>query len=248
MPTTRSGKTSVAAEAEPAAKKRKIVANDENDSKEKTEEDRQHKNTATTAEKRSISKLAAQPADTHTQTKSRVLEKGLLYYFIRGRVGIDLPKSIKDIARGYLILRPISNDTKLHGVLPAVATARLIAVPKKMLPASPGDRFMAFVEKSNASYDELRESFLKGEDYETKTAGHRHSPDAMPVGEGVCVITTTGRESHLSYMATLPNKLGELQNALRFNEKGSFILSSKNPGYKGPTFARLPNGPDYPRP
>lgn len=106
---------------------------------------------------------------------------------------------------------------------------------------------MAFVEKSDTSYDKLREEFLKGEDYETKTAGHRHSPDATPVGEGVYAITTTGRESHLSYMATLPSKLGELQGALRFHDKGSFIMSSKNPSYKGPAFARLPKGPEYPR-
>ncbi|KID72304.1 protein kinase subdomain-containing protein, partial [Metarhizium brunneum ARSEF 3297] len=153
----------------------------------------------------------AKQADTNTQAPPHVLEKGVLYYFIRGRVGIDEPKSIDDIARGYLILRPIPDDAKLHGALPTSATARLIALPKKALPAGPKDRFMAFVEKSHASYDELGEKFLKGGVYETKTAGRRQSPDATPVGEGVYVLTTTGRESHLSYMATLPQELGELQ-------------------------------------
>ncbi|EFY90660.1 hypothetical protein MAC_03240 [Metarhizium acridum CQMa 102] len=86
----------------------------------------------------------------------------------------------------------------------------------------------------------------KGDVYETKTVGRRQSPDATPVGEGVYVLTTTGRESYLSYMATLPHELGELQHALRFNDKGSFIISSKNPTYKGPSFARLPKGPEYP--
>ncbi|KAF5125073.1 hypothetical protein E5D57_009758 [Metarhizium anisopliae] len=106
------------------------------------------------------------------------------------------------MARGYLTLRPIPDGAKLHGALPTSATARLIALPKKTLPTGPKDRFMAFVEKSHASYGELGEKFLKGGVYETKTAGRRQSPDATPVGEGVYVLTTTGRKSHLSHMAT----------------------------------------------
>lgn len=246
MPTTRSGKSSAGAQAHPVGKKRKIETGNEISPKAKKRKDGEHKNTADSTKKRPQKQTDAKQADTNTQAPPRVLEKGVLYYFIRGRVGIDEPKSVDDIARGYLILRPIPDDTKLHGALPASATARRIALPKKALPASPKDRFMAFVEKSHASYDELGAKFLKGDVYETKTAGRRQSPDATPVGEGVYVLTTTGRESHLSYMATLPHELGELQHALRFNDKGSFIISSKNPTYKGPSFAQLPKGPEYP--
>ncbi|KID94736.1 BTB domain transcription factor, partial [Metarhizium majus ARSEF 297] len=247
MPTTRSGKSSAGAQAQPVGKKRKIETGNEISPKVKKRKDGEHKNTADSTKKRPQKQTNAKQADTNTQAPPRVLEKGVLYYFIRGRVGIDEPKSIDDIARGYLILRPIPDDAKLHGALPASATARLIALPKKALPASPKDRFMAFVEKSHASYDELGAKFLKGDVYETKTAGRRQSPDATPVGEGVYVLTATGRESHLSYMATLPHELGELQHALRFNDKGSFIISSKNPTYKGPSFAQLPKGPEYPQ-
>ncbi|EFY87057.1 hypothetical protein MAC_06955 [Metarhizium acridum CQMa 102] len=247
MPTTRSGKSSAGAQTQPVQKKRKTETTHEISPKRKNKKAGEQKSTTASTKKRSRKETDAKQENANTQAPSRVLEKGVPYYFIRGRVGSDEPKSIDDIARGYLILRPIPDDAKLRGALPTSATARLIALPKKALPAGPKDRFMAFVEKSHASYDELEKKFLKGEVYETKTVGRRQSPDATPVGEGVYVITTTGRESHLSYMATLPDELGELQHALRFNEKGSFIISSKNPTYKGPSYARLPKGPEYPQ-
>ncbi|KHO01371.1 uncharacterized protein MAM_00372 [Metarhizium album ARSEF 1941] len=254
MPVTRSGRSSTATQAAPAEKrKRKGHADDETGAKSKgaSAKDGERGNAAPPPKKRGRRETRAKPTDEATQTRkstpSRVLEKGVLYYFVRARVGVESPRSIDDIARGYLILRPLPEGVQLRGALPASATCRLIALPKKRLPAGPRERFMAFVEKSDASYDQLGSEFLKGEVYQTKTAGKRHSPDAMPVGEGVYVITTTGRESHLSYMATVPDSSGELQNALRFDKKGSFIMSSKNPEYKGPSFARLPKGPDYPR-
>ncbi|TWU76357.1 hypothetical protein ED733_006267 [Metarhizium rileyi] len=248
MPTTRSGKTiSVPAHAGPEKKKQKVDANDRSRSKKPARDNQKQQNEAKSAKIKTPEKpVAKKTANRDKTTPSNVLERGVMYYFIRGRVDVDTPKTVSDIARGYIILRPMASDAKLGRGLPATATCRLIALPKKTLPASPKDRFMAFVEKSGASYDKLREEFLKGRDYETKTAGHRHSPDATPVGEGVYAITTTGRESHLSYMATLPEEMGELQRALRFDTKGSFIVSSKNPAYKGPASARLPEGPEYP--
>lgn len=116
-----------------------------------------------------------------------------------------------------------------------------------MLPLSGRDRWVAFVEKSHASFQVLKDEFLSAEDYTTKTAGVRHSPAAAPVAEGVYAITTTGRESHLAYMVTLPPELGEVQEELGIKEKGSFVISTRNPQYEGPKGAALPQGPEYPK-
>ncbi|KAM0525680.1 hypothetical protein ACHAPE_000391 [Trichoderma viride] len=204
-----------------------------------------------------------EPADSKADTKSEngtaaekkdsdvpssILEKGIIYFFIRGRVDVEKPKEVNDIARSFIILRPIAHDAKLsEGPLRDAGNTRILVVPKKVLPSSGRDRFLSFVEKSGASYDEIKGQFLAGEEYETKTKGTRHTPAATPIGEGVYAITTTGRESHLAYMLTIPQKLGQVQNALKVKEQGSFIISTKNPKYPGPASAQLPKGPEYPK-
>uniref|UniRef100_A0A8H7K3W8 Uncharacterized protein n=1 Tax=Bionectria ochroleuca TaxID=29856 RepID=A0A8H7K3W8_BIOOC len=185
--------------------------------------------------------------NTASKQVDNILEKGIIYFFIRGRVNIDDPKTVDDIARTYIILRPIEKDAKLgDGPIGDARNNRLLALPKKTLPLSGKDRFMIFVEKSNASFKNLKKSFLAGADYETKTAGTRHTPAATPVGEGVYALTTTGRESHLAYMLTIPEKLDSAQKDLGIKEKGSFIISTKNPNYGGPANARLPKNPKFP--
>lgn len=179
-------------------------------------------------------------------TPSTILEKGIIYFFFRGRVGIDQPEQVDDIARTYFVLRPIPKDAKLgDGPIGDGGNSRLIAVPKKVLPQSGKDRWIAIVEKSDASFDKLKNEFLSSNDYDTKTAGTRHSPAATPFGEGVYAITTTGRESHLVYMLTLPEKLGEVQSDIGLKEKGSWILSTRNPQYPAPKNVALPEGPDF---
>ena len=78
-----------------------------------------------------------------------------------------------------------------------------------MLPKSKRDRFLLFVEKSKSSITNLREQFASN-DYSTKTQGTSHTPAAAPFAEGVYVITSTGRESHLAYQITYP-EIGEIQ-------------------------------------
>ncbi|KAG6030789.1 hypothetical protein E4U41_007763 [Claviceps citrina] len=191
-----------------------------------------------------------------SKTGPTVLEKGILYFFVRARVDTDgPPEAISDVARSYLVLHPLSRaghpeeeEEKKEAPLPASARSRLIALPKKVLPASAKDRFLAFVEKADASLEDLREGLLRGEDYETKTAGRRHRPGAVAVGEGVYVLSWTGRESHLSYVVTVvPGQMGGLRRALRLGDRGSFIISSRNPGFEAPGGARLPEGPDFPK-
>lgn len=120
-------------------------------------------------------------------------------------------------------------------------------MPKKVLPRSGRDRWTAFVEKAGASFAELKERFLAGAEYSTKTVGERHIPAASPAGEGVYAITRTGRESHLVYVLTLPEKLGEVQKEIGLKEKGSFVISTKNPKFPGPANTQLPKAPEYPK-
>ncbi|KAK2063133.1 hypothetical protein LY76DRAFT_535488 [Colletotrichum caudatum] len=181
-----------------------------------------------------------------TKMPSNVLEKGIIYFFFRGRVNTESTEEVDDIARSYIILRPVGIDSKLgDGPIGDAGNTRLLALPKKVLPESGKDRFMVFVEKSGASFKELKEQFLSGADNQTKS-GTSHSPPATPAGEGVYMITTTGRETHLAYMLTLPSDLGEVQQELGIKEKGSFILSTKNPYKSGPAYASLPDKPDFP--
>ncbi|KAI5459727.1 hypothetical protein BGZ63DRAFT_455298 [Mariannaea sp. PMI_226] len=190
---------------------------------------------------------AVKPSE-ETDVPSNALEKGIVYFFIRGRVNIDEPEKVEDIARSYMLIRPIPKDARLgEGPIADAGTTRLVALPKKVFPTSPKDRFMAFVDMSHVTFQSLKDNFLASSEYETKTAGTRHKPAATPIAEGVYAITSTGRESHFAYILTLPEKLDEVQQELGLRKQGSFIISTKNPKYPGPANARLPKGPEYPK-
>ena len=181
-------------------------------------------------------------------TPSNIVEKGIIYFFFRSRVNVGSPSDVSDIARSYIVLRPIAQDAKLgHGPIGDAGNSRLILVPKKTLPQSGRDRWTAFVEKAGASFTDLKEQFLAGAEYTTKTAGQRHTPAASPVGEGIYAITKTGRGSHLAYVLTVPEELGEVQREIGLKEKGSFVVNTKNPEYPSPPNARLPKPPEYPK-
>ncbi|KAI4213405.1 MAG: hypothetical protein LQ351_003905 [Letrouitia transgressa] len=185
--------------------------------------------------------------DRKQSTPSSILEKGIIYFFFRGRVGINEPSDVDEVARSYIVLRPLPHDAKLgEGPIGDNGNNRLLALPKKVVPKSPKDRFMTFVEKSNATVDDIK-STLASSDYVTKTAGSRHTPAAAPIGEGVYAITSTGRESHLAYILTIPADVSEVQHDIGLRQRGSFVTSVKNPQYSGPASANLPKGPEYPQ-
>lgn len=191
---------------------------------------------------------AVEPTEREDETPASILEKGIIYFFFRGRVGIDDPSSVGDIARSYMVLRPLPHGAKLgEGDIGDAGNCRLLALPKKVLPTSGRDRFMVFVDKTQMSFKDLKDNFLSASEYETKTAGMRHTPAATPVGEGIYAITTTGRESHLAYILTIPAELSEVQRDIGLRERGSFVTSTKNPKYPGPANTNLPQGPDYPK-
>ena len=182
------------------------------------------------------------------EAPSSILEKGIIYFFFRARVNVHEPHDTDDIARSYLVLRPIPHGAKIgDGPIGDSGNCRLLALPKKVLPRSGRDRFMAFVEKAKVSFKELKDDFISASDHTTKTKGTSHTPAATPIGEGVYAITTTGRESHLAYILTIPSDLGEVQIDMGLRKRGSFVTSIKNPEQPGPANARLPRPPDYPK-
>ncbi|KAF2173432.1 hypothetical protein M409DRAFT_61843 [Zasmidium cellare ATCC 36951] len=182
---------------------------------------------------------------------SNILEKGIIYFFTRGRVGVDDPDSVQNLQRTFFVLRPLPDGAKLtEGAIQDVGNNRLIALPKKVFPKSGKDRFMAFVEKGKTSMDELKESFFTGSEYSTKTTGTRHTPEVTPLGEGVYAMTSTGEgrtTTHLAYMLTIPMEIGEVQKDVGIADKGSFVLSLKNPEASGPANAQLPQKPEFPK-
>ena len=179
---------------------------------------------------------------------SNILEKGMIYFFTRGRVGVDEVEGAQDIARSYIVLRPLPNGAKLNGgAIEDLKNNRLLALPKKVLPKSHRDTFMTFVEKAGATIQELKDDFMKGSEYNTKTSGVRSTPAVTPIGEGVYALTTTGRDSHMAYMLTIPSKIGEVQEEMGLKQQGSFYLSTKNPARAGPANSNLPQGPQFPQ-
>jgi uroporphyrinogen-III synthase len=183
------------------------------------------------------------------QMPSNILEKGVIYFFTRNRVSIDEAESVGDLQRTFFVLRPLPAGAKLgDGAVQDLKNNRLFALPKKVFPKSHNDRFMAFVEKANTSIQDLKDNFFKGEDYDTKTQGTRHTDPVTPVAEGVYLITRTeDATTHLVYSTTIPSELGEVQEDLGIKDQGSFIISVKNPERSGPASASLPQKPDFSR-
>lgn len=191
---------------------------------------------------------AIEPKAREDEAPSSILEKGIVYFFFRARVNISDPQDVNDIARSYMILRPLPHGAKLNeGPIPDAGNCRLIAIPKKVLPLSGADRFMVFVESAKTSFADLKSSFLAANDYATRTQGTSHSPPATPIAEGVYAITTTGKDNHFAYMTTIPSQLGEVQKDVGIKDQASFVVSAKNPKYPGPANAQLDNPPQYPQ-
>lgn len=183
------------------------------------------------------------------KVSSNVLEKGIIYFFFRPRVNIDDPQGVEDVSRSFFVLRPTPLGAQLdsgQGLVDKDARCRLMILPKKMFPESGRERDMGFVEKANQSIKDLQEKFIAGSTYQTSTRGERHIEEARPYAEGVYAITSTRRASHLAYMITIPSEIGEIQENFGLHQRGSFIVQSKNPKFPGPSFARLPKGPEYP--
>ncbi|KAL8752093.1 MAG: hypothetical protein Q9184_005846 [Pyrenodesmia sp. 2 TL-2023] len=244
---------SAAAQGETDKEQKQEITNGDMDEKpdaqaeEKGQEVKENDQAEQNASKAKEGDAVEESAKREESTPSSILEKGIIYFFFRGRVGIDEPSDVNDIARSYIILRPLPRGAKLgDGPIGDAGHNRMLALPKKVLPVSPKDRFMVFVEKANATIDDIKNS-LSASDYMTKTAGSRHTPAAAPIGEGVYAITSTGRETHLAYILTIPSEVGDIQEDVGLRQRGSYVTNAKNPTTSAPAGANLPKGAEYPQ-
>ncbi|KAF2711631.1 tetrapyrrole biosynthesis, uroporphyrinogen III synthase [Pleomassaria siparia CBS 279.74] len=180
---------------------------------------------------------------------SNILEKGIIYFLTRNRVGLEDAESVGDLQRTFWVLRPMPIGAALgDGTLPDLENIRLMALPKKVFPKSHNDRFMTFVEKASTTMQDLKDNFFKGVEYDTKTMGTRKTEDVTFVGEGVYAITRSeDRTTHIAYSLTIPSELGEVQEDLGLKSQGSFIISVKNPERSSPANTRLPDPPKFPK-
>ena len=159
------------------------------------------------------------------------------------------PEGISDVSRSFIVLRPMPKGAVLgpeQGSVAGESHCRLMMLPKKKFPTSGYNREMGFVEKAGISVKQLDETFIAGSEYGTETRGERSRPEAKPYAEGVYALTASERSSHLAYVVTIPEEVGDLQHDFGVYQRGSWIIQSKSPKYPGPAYARLPHNPEYP--
>lgn len=79
--------------------------------------------------------------------------------------------------------------------------------------------------------------------------GPRTVPAPRPIGEGVYAITKleNDRQSHLAYILTIPDAPNDLQKEFGLQERGSFVISARNPETPAPPQVSIPNQAKYPK-
>ncbi|KAJ4290062.1 hypothetical protein N0V88_006566 [Collariella sp. IMI 366227] len=114
------------AETKKEAKERKIESN-------KPQAEKQEEDNAGPGEE------AKKPSSTKdTTTPSNILEKGIIYFFLRSRVDTSSsPSNMSDVARSYILLRPSPSTRFTHTPLPDTNTNRLCLIPKRLSPNRP---------------------------------------------------------------------------------------------------------------
>ncbi|GKD07845.1 hypothetical protein Tco_1187530 [Tanacetum coccineum] len=193
-------------------------------------------------------------------------EKGEIYFFYRPKVEKEEAHSYDDVQRMYIVLRPESGEKKSIEVkqegspdtsqggrgaeevnIEKEQLMRFIVMGQKSLPdptsKKKGRPYWGFVEMVTTNIQDIKDA-LKGEEYETKTRGHRHKPPARALGEGVYRILRHQHKkdkkmhTHLIYKLEFPSTEGEAaeqqpQEALKVAQEASFLLQIKNPTQKG---------------
>ncbi|CAI9091425.1 OLC1v1026458C1 [Oldenlandia corymbosa var. corymbosa] len=118
---------------------------------------------------------------------------------------------------------------------------RFIVMGKKSLPDPTRQRgrpYWGFVDLVTTKIDDVKAS-LKGEEYDTKTRGHRQTEPARALGEGIYRILrhNPGKRmhTHLVYKLEFPpeDEKNEAQESLNVEREGSFIIQVKNPDQEG---------------
>ncbi|XP_075657643.1 uncharacterized protein LOC142627649 [Castanea sativa] len=117
---------------------------------------------------------------------------------------------------------------------------RFIVMGRKSLPdpSKKSRPYWAFVEMVTTNIEDVKTT-LKGEEYDTKTKGHRQTSPARALGEGIYRILRhkPGKKTHthLIYKLELPpqDEKNEPQELLNIEPEGSFLIQIKNPDQHG---------------
>lgn len=155
---------------------------------------------------------------------------------------------LEDVKRGYVVLQPLGLGESVGGEGDKVeGKCRLLAVPKKRLPTRGFEKFLTFVEEPSITVQDLKDRFLKSSHYMTKTRGERTDSAAQPIGEGVYALVKhpTERSSHLAYHLTIPEHANEIQSEFGIKDRGSFIVSVKNPSAPAPQKAAIADPAEF---
>ena len=155
-----------------------------------------------------------------------VIEDGDIFLFFRPRVDRERPRSLDDVQRLLMVLRPWQ-DGRL----------RLLVVGRKRLPAiTEHERFWAYVDAVATRPQDLREE-LGSRTYWTRTRGVRTQPPARPAGEGAYLIARHDRHTHLAFALEQPagsGGSGEVQRDLNVEPAASYVVAVRNPAVPMP--------------
>jgi len=184
-----------------------------------------------------------------------ILEKGLIYFFYRPKIGVDKVTGLEDVQRLYILLwpaaPPIQEDIKKMekeaGKTDTNQPERLLVIGKKKLPEVSNNqhgKYWGFVKKVTSNILEMDKD-LAPEDYDTLTRGQRHVEGARPVGEGVYALVQYHNQTHLAYVLELPEEPGEVQKTFNIGKEGSYVIQIKNPEAGG-SFLKSGNKVKYP--
>lgn len=152
---------------------------------------------------------------------AQVLESGDVYFFYRPAVDSTEPGGLYDVSDIHLVLAPRDR-----------AVYRLLTVGKKRLPET-DDRFWGYVAFVTDDTSALARE-LGPQSYVTETLGERTRPAVRPTGEGVYALLRRGRHTEFAYVLELPEKPGEVHQALNIAAEGAFVLAVKNPRAASP--------------
>ena len=159
-----------------------------------------------------------------------VLETGDIYFLVRPRVDRERPRSLDDVQRLLVVLRP-----RPEGLL------RLLVVGRKRLPEITGhERFWSFVDTVGRRPEDLREA-VGARTYWTRTRGVRTQPAARAAGDGAYVVARHDTHTHLAYALDEPAPTrgpeDQLRRDLNIEPTASYIATVLNPAARAP--ARL---------
>jgi hypothetical protein len=174
--------------------------------------------------------------------EASMIERGLVDFFFRPKIGVKDPKSLDDVQRFYMLLRPTESESK------GKHKARLMLMGAKTMPVPSGSLkerlHWGFVYATAADPEKVTQH-LAPKEYDTKTRGQRQVGGAFVVGEGVyeiVALSQPGRpkkkgsgntqpktEAVFTYVLEIPEEPGPMQQMLNIKKEDVCLVRVKNP-------------------